>query len=41
VTVDFKSLEDGTVTVRDRDTMSQDRLAADSLPGTIATRLRW
>jgi glycyl-tRNA synthetase len=41
VTVDFKSLEDGTVTVRDRDSMSQDRLAAASLPGTIATRLRW
>ncbi len=28
VTVDFKSLEDGTVTVRDRDTMAQDRVMA-------------
>jgi glycyl-tRNA synthetase len=41
VTVDFESLENGTVTVRDRDTMSQDRLEAKSLPGTITTRMRW
>lgn len=31
VTVDFQTLEDGTVTVRDRDTMSQERLALGSL----------
>jgi glycyl-tRNA synthetase len=31
VTVDFQSLEDNTVTVRDRDTMKQERVAADEL----------
>jgi glycyl-tRNA synthetase len=40
VTVDFKSLEDGTVTVRDRDTMSQDRVKTDALESTIAKKLR-
>jgi glycyl-tRNA synthetase len=40
VTVDFKSLEDGTVTVRDRDSMSQDRVKADALESTISGRLR-
>ncbi|HJM59361.1 MAG TPA: His/Gly/Thr/Pro-type tRNA ligase C-terminal domain-containing protein, partial [SAR86 cluster bacterium] len=29
VTVDFQSLEDGTVTIRDRDTMEQTRLNLD------------
>ena len=38
VTVDFKSLEDGTVTVRDRDTMAQDRVKADDLESTVAGR---
>ena len=40
VTVDFKSLEDGTVTIRDRDTMTQDRMAAKDVEGTIAAKLR-
>jgi glycyl-tRNA synthetase len=40
VTVDFKSLEDGTVTIRDRDTMGQDRMAAKDIEGTIAAKLR-
>src|SRR5215831_16086572 len=31
ITVDFKSLEDGTVTVRDRDTMGQERAARAEL----------
>lgn len=31
VTVDFQSLEDGTVTVRDRDSMKQERVKADAL----------
>ncbi len=31
VTVDFESLEDGAVTVRDRDTMKQERIAIDQL----------
>jgi glycyl-tRNA synthetase len=31
VTVDYQSLEDGTVTVRDRDTMEQVRIATNDL----------
>jgi glycyl-tRNA synthetase len=31
VTVDFDSLEDNQVTVRDRDTMSQDRIPIDNV----------
>ncbi|MBI2637339.1 MAG: glycine--tRNA ligase, partial [Candidatus Sungbacteria bacterium] len=31
VTVDYQTLEDGTVTVRDRDTMAQERVASDEL----------
>jgi glycyl-tRNA synthetase (class II) len=37
--VDFQSLEDQTVTVRDRDTMQQERLKAGELPSTFASRL--
>lgn len=39
VTFDFDSLEDGKVTVRDRDTMAQDRVAIDGLVGHVASRL--
>jgi glycyl-tRNA synthetase len=39
VTVDFDSLEDQAVTVRDRDTMTQDRVGIDALPGYLAERL--
>jgi glycyl-tRNA synthetase len=39
VTVDFQSLEDGSVTLRDRDTMGQERAAHGELPGAIAQRL--
>ncbi len=39
VTVDFKSLEDGTVTIRDRDTMQQERAPAAELPTTLLGRL--
>jgi glycyl-tRNA synthetase len=31
ITVDFESLEDQTVTVRDRDTMEQQRVSMDEL----------
>jgi len=31
ITVDFESLENNTVTVRDRDTMKQERLKVDEL----------
>ncbi|MGH2662739.1 MAG: glycine--tRNA ligase [Actinomycetota bacterium] len=39
VTVDFDSLDDDAVTVRDRDTMRQDRLPIPQLPGHIGDRL--
>ncbi|MBR4613906.1 MAG: glycine--tRNA ligase, partial [Kiritimatiellae bacterium] len=35
VTVDFDTLENGTVTVRDRDTMQQERLTVDALIAKI------
>lgn len=40
VTVDFDSLEDKAVTVRDRDTMVQERIAIDELEAYLALRLR-
>ncbi len=39
IMVDYQSLEDGTVTVRDRDTMRQDRVAASGLRAYLAERL--
>ena len=33
VTIDHQTLEDRTVTVRDRDSLSQERVAIDELPG--------
>jgi len=39
VTVDFDSLEDRAVTVRDRDTMGQDRVSLDRLVAYVAERL--
>ena len=41
VTVDFDTLEDGTVTVRDRDTMEQDRIALADLEAYIAERVKY
>jgi glycyl-tRNA synthetase len=35
ITVDFDSLENGDVTVRDRDTMAQDRVKIEMLAGYI------
>ena len=39
VTIDFDSLEDRAVTVRDRDTTSQTRVAIDELVATVLARL--
>jgi glycyl-tRNA synthetase len=39
ITVDGDSTKDGTVTVRDRDTLKQDRIAADSVRTYLAERL--
>jgi glycyl-tRNA synthetase len=35
IVIDFQTLEDGTVTVRDRDTAQQTRVAIDQLPTTL------
>jgi glycyl-tRNA synthetase len=39
VTVDFDSLDDRAVTVRERDTMSQERISLDRLKGYLAEQL--
>ena len=45
VTVDVDSLEDGAATIRERDTMTQERVALDRIPQRIADLLagsaRW
>ena len=40
ITVDFQSLEDKTVTVRDRDSMQQERAPLGEIGPTLLTRLR-
>ena len=40
VTIDFDSLEDKAVTVRDRDTMAQDRIKIDKLVSYLAEKLQ-
>ncbi len=40
VTIDHQSLEDRTVTLRDRDSLAQTRIAIDQLPDEIERRLR-
>ena len=39
VTIDHQSLADRTVTVRDRDTLAQERVAIDELPAHLQRRL--
>src|SRR5687767_2724118 len=39
VTIDGQTLEDGTVTLRDRDSLAQERVTADELPALLAARL--
>jgi glycyl-tRNA synthetase len=39
VTIDHQSLEDRTVTVRDRDSLEQERVAVDELPAHLGARL--
>ena len=39
VTFDFDSLEDSAVTVRERDSMEQERVAIADLPAYLLTRL--
>jgi glycyl-tRNA synthetase len=39
VTIDHQTLEDATVTVRDRDTLAQERVAIEDLPAVLGARL--
>ena len=41
ITFDFDSLEDGCVTIRDRDTMEQERVKVDELIHYISKRLKF
>ena len=40
VTVDFDTLEDQAVTIRERDAMTQDRVALDGVTDYLAARLK-
>ena len=39
ITVDFETEQDGCVTVRDRDTMQQERIAIDALSAYLAEKV--
>ncbi len=39
VTVDFDTLDDDAVTIRERDTMAQERVGLDAVTGWLNTRL--
>ena len=39
ITVDFDTLEDDAVTIRERDTMAQERVALDQVEGYLTQRL--
>ena len=39
ITIDGQSTADGTVTVRDRDSLAQDRVAADSIKAYLTAKL--
>jgi glycyl-tRNA synthetase len=39
VTVDFDTLDDHAVTVRERDAMTQERVGLDAVAGYLAARL--
>jgi glycyl-tRNA synthetase len=39
ITIDFETLDDQAVTIRDRDTMSQERISLDQVEAWLAPRL--
>jgi glycyl-tRNA synthetase len=41
ITVDHQTLEDNTVTIRDRDTMNQQRISLTELESVIAEKASW
>ncbi|MGN1227027.1 MAG: His/Gly/Thr/Pro-type tRNA ligase C-terminal domain-containing protein, partial [Christensenellales bacterium] len=40
ITVDFDTLEDGTVTIRDRDTMEQQRMTVDEVINFVNGKIK-
>ena len=40
ITVDHQTLQDQTVTIRERDTMEQERISIEKISGIIADRLK-
>ena len=40
-TIDFETLEDGCVTVRDRDTMAQERIKIEELPAYLEQKINY
>ena len=41
VTIDFDTMEDNTVTIRDRDTMNQERIAISDLVNYISSKIKF
>lgn len=39
ITIDFDTLEDGTVTIRDRDTMQQERMSVEQIIGYVTEKI--
>jgi glycyl-tRNA synthetase len=39
ITIDFDTLEQGTATLRERDSMQQERVPLDRLPALLATKV--
>jgi glycyl-tRNA synthetase len=39
ITIDFETLDDQAVTIRDRDTMSQERISLDQVEAWLAPKL--
>jgi glycyl-tRNA synthetase len=41
VTIDYDTLEDGTVTIRDRDAMTQERVPMENVAGYLRDKLKF
>jgi glycyl-tRNA synthetase len=41
ITIDHQTLEDNTVTIRERDSMAQERVSIDSLAATLKEKCSW
>jgi glycyl-tRNA synthetase len=39
LTIDQQTLEDGTITIRDRDTLEQERIPADGIADVLASKV--